>query len=221
MIGMALGVALCVTTNTLNWHWQQSYNAVAIEYLKVLLTFPTVLLILVFLFFIKFSSAIDFLIRNLRVRYGEVEASASQRESKEYGKGYGETIQLSTQDAQAIAASIKDAEQLNIDQTDEISKLKEIISSLANRAEVYEFAFLNYFLVPNTKASLKGLHGDNTITKNDFLSRIPSNPTSTDQLAEKNAIYSALIENDLIKYDSGMVSVTDKGRRYLKVNNLI
>ncbi|PIV00488.1 hypothetical protein COS55_03355, partial [Candidatus Shapirobacteria bacterium CG03_land_8_20_14_0_80_40_19] len=92
--------------------WRVEYNTILVEYLKVFLTLPVVILIIVVMFCIKFSSAIDFFIRNLKLKYKDLEATSQQvkdfqPDSSPNHDLENEIIKLSKQDVQEIASGIE------------------------------------------------------------------------------------------------------------------
>lgn len=226
-IGLFLGI-LIINKFSLNviQYWKLEYNSIFIEYLKILLGFPAVLLFISLFFFNRFYSAVDFFIRNLRIKYRDIEASSQQarnmfpEESQTLDKKENEIIKLSKQDVQKIAAGIENLENENQGKQKQIDELHNIIIQLANRSEFFEFKYLDSALVLNTKMVLKELYNNGPMTSSLFITNIFVPPTTIDKNSERLAIHSALFVNGLI-IDDGTIKVSEKGSRYLKFINLI
>lgn len=227
-LGLFLGT-LFINKFGLNFvqYWKLEYNSIAIEYLKILLGLPAVLLFIFLFFFIKFFSAVDYFIRNLRIRYKDIEASSQQarnllpEESQILDKKGNETVSLSKQDAQEIAAGIENLTQDNQSKQKQIEELHSIVAQLANRSEFFEFKYLNTVLVFNTKIVLRDLYKIGPITSNLFIANIFVPITTVDKNSERLAIHSALFINGLIIDEGTVIKVSDKGGRYLKFLGLI
>ena len=164
-LGLSLGIFF-INKFGLNviHYWRLEYNSVAVEYLKILLGLPAVFYIFLYFFFTRFYSAVDFFIRNLRIKYKDIEASSQQaknlfpEESQSLDKKEIETVKLSKQDAQEIAAGIENLKNENQSNQKQIGELQNVVAQLANRSEFFEFKYLNTVLVFNTKIVLRDLY---------------------------------------------------------------
>ncbi len=207
--------------------WHSAYNEIAVEYLKVFLGWPSIVLLILVVFFSKFYSAIDYFIRNMRVKYKNVEATSQQVKNIFPSDNYSseeqeaEVIKLSRQDVQSIVENIERLQTTKIKQQETIKKLKELVIQLANRAEVFEFNYLNYILVPNTKHVLRDLYRIGKMSKDSFIHQIFVPATVTDKYSEQLAIHNALLVNGLIVESGLLIQVSEKGERYLKFTGLI
>jgi len=202
------------------------YNTILVEYLKVFLTLPVVILIIVVMFCIKFSSAIDFFIRNLKLKYKDLEATSQQvkdfqPDSSPNHDLENEIIKLSKQDVQEIASGIENLQNSNQTNLQRIDQLQQLVTQLANRSENFEFMYLNRILVVNTKIVLMNLFKVGSLAKEMFIINIFVPSTLPDPQAEKIAIFNALLVNGLIYENGSIVSVSEKGIRYLKFINFI
>lgn len=86
----------------------------------------------------------------------------------------------------------------------------------------FEFAYLNLYLVWNTKIALATLSSTPS-TQGQFISYYPLPKEVINPEAEKNAILQSLVESLLINIDptSRLITVTEKGERFLKSIGLL
>lgn len=228
LIGIFIGI-IVVNKYGLNLfqNWQFEYNAVVVEYLKVLLGLPAVILFVLLIFFSKFHSAIDYFIRNMKVKYKDVEASSQQAVSSSSDgtqvteENQAEVVNLSKQDVQEIAESIQNLQSDNTNKQQTIETLRELVVQLANRSEIFEFKYLNSILVLNSKIVLRDLFNIGQMSRDVFVRNIfvPSNVT--DKYSEQLAIHNVLLVNGLIEENGSLIQVSEKGIRYLKFIGLI
>lgn len=226
---MIIGVLI---VNKSGWNllksWQVEYNTIVIDYLKVFFAWPTIVLIIITTFFIKFNSAIDYFIRNLKVKYKGVEASSQQAknllpdETQTTEEKEERGVQLSKQDAQVIIKKIDDLETKITSKQKQLETLRGLSLKLFERAEFFEFKYLNSILVLNTKAVLRDLYNKNEpMTRELFIRSIIVPATVIDKLSEQLAIHNALLVNGLIEEKDSILIVTEKGVRYLKFAGFI
>jgi hypothetical protein len=105
-------------------------------------------------------------------------------------------------------------EKQNVEQ--EIGTQKETINYLAVKAELYEFAYLNLYFVPNTKNILLWFNSQNSCTHQYFIYNYQLPSVIINPAAEKEAILNALVTNQLVDYDSSLIKINDKGKRFLR-----
>lgn len=228
LIGIFIGI-IVVNKYGLNLfqNWQFEYNAVVVEYLKVLLGLPAVVLLVFLIFFSRFYSAIDYFIRNMKVKYKDVEASSQQAVNRSSDgtqvteENQAEVVNLSKQDVQEIAESIQNLQTDNTNKQQTIDTLRELVGQLANRSEIFEFKYLNSILVLNSKVVLRDLNSIGQMSREVFIHNIfvPSNVA--DKYSEQLAIHNVLLVNGLIEENGSIVQVSEKGIRYLKFIGLI
>jgi len=231
LAGVLLGVIL-VNKYSLNvfQNWRFEYNQVAIEYLKIFLGWPAVVLLILSVFFTKFYTAIDYFIRNMRVKYKDVEATSQQAKniqpdgSQTTEANEAEVISLSKQDAQSIAEGIENLQTDNKTKQQTIDTLRNLVFQLANRSEFFEFMYLNTLLVISTKSALLSLYTNGPQSKALFIENVKNifiPPMVLDKETEKLAIHNALLVNGLIEEIGSLLKVSEKGERYLKFIGLI
>lgn len=226
VFGLFIGM---IIINKYGWNfilnWKLEFNPIFIEYLKIIFNYPSVLLIITLTLFTKFYSSIDYFIRNLSIKYKDAQISAQQSSNSspnsQTSKAAEDAVILSKQDAQEIAGGIENLQSENSTKQKQIEELQNLVSQLADRSEYFEFLYLNYYLVVNTKLVLKQLNNGGAVTKDLFIQNIFVPLTLVDQYAEKLAIHSALLINGLIEDDSKLIKISEKGIRYLKSINLL
>lgn len=207
--------------------WKIEYNSVLIEYLKILLSFPPILLIIVLFFSIKYSSAIDYFIRNAVIKFGGAEIGTQQEKSISANEltvsknKKDKTIKLSKQDVQVIAKGIDELESTKKTQQQNIKQLRNLVIRLANRSEFFEFKYLSKFLVLNSQLVLRDLVKNAPITKDLLIKKIFVPKTVLTPIAERIAIYNALLVNGLINEKNSIIKVSKKGHRFLKFTGLV
>lgn len=228
LVGMLIG-GFIVNRYGLNLfqNWRMEYNAVVVEYLKVLLGWPAVALLILFIFFSKFYSAIDYFIRNMKVKYKDVEATSQQAKNimpdgtQTTEENEAEVVSLSKQDVQSIAEGIENLQTDNTTKQQTIDALRDLVFQLANRSELFEFKYLNNLLVLNTKIVLRDLYSIGPMSRDSFIRSIFVPASVIDKFSEQLAIHSALLVNGLIEEEGSIVKVSEKGERYLKFIGLI
>lgn len=228
LIGIILGIFI-VNKYGLNifQSWKFEFNAVAIEYLKVIFSMPTVILILFATFFSRFQSAIDYFIRNMRFKYMDVDVRTQQAKDMASDDATSsdanqiEEVRLSKQDVQTIANRVDNLRTENESKQQTIDGLKDLVIELVNRSEFFEFKYLDKMLVLNTKYVLKDLNRFAPITKDSLIRNIFVPEVVKDRVGEQFAIHNALLINGLIEEDGSVVTVSEKGKRYLKFVGLI
>lgn len=228
LIGVLIGASI-VNRYGLNLlkEWRLEYNSIVTEYLKVLLGWPAVVLLILSIFFSKFYSAIDYFIRNMKVKYKDVEATSQQAKNiipdgtQASEANEAETVKLSKQDVQAIAEGIENLQTENKTKQQTIDALRDLVVQLANRSEFFEFKYLNGFLVLNTKIVLRDFYNIGPMSRDSFIRSIFVPASVIDKLSEQLAIHSALLVNGLIEENGSLIKVSEKGVRYLKFIGLI
>lgn len=228
LVGTLLGLTL---VNKYGWgylqNWRAEYNDYVTNYLRILFSFPAVLLIVMFVFFSKFFSAIDYFIRNMKVKYKDVEASSQQGNTYPADNPFPnneddlKSVNLSSQDSQEIAESIEQLQNDNSTKDQEIIELRNLVTQLAGRSEFFEFKYLNEVLVLNTKFALKNLYLIGPISRDSFIRDTIVSTAVVDKYSEQLAIHSALLVNGLIEESGSLIKTSEKGERYLKFIGLI
>jgi hypothetical protein len=100
-------------------------------------------------------------------------------------------------------------------------EVRGLIHTIFTIKEQYEFAYLNLFLVANTKRAMLLLFERETVTKELFLSLIPLPEEIEDRQNQKEIIFNVLLCHHLISFEHGLCKVSDKGERFLEFIELV
>ncbi|MCA9335802.1 hypothetical protein KC967_02800 [Candidatus Saccharibacteria bacterium] len=200
----------------LDWHLFK-------EYLSLVFSWPTAIVIVGLVFMSKFHSALDSFLTNANyVKAGMFEAGVQSNKNggtnavDEQVRENLEQIGITFTDEQL--KQIEDSFQSLVDDNNQkaanIQNKDNMIEWLAERTVQFEFKYLDLHLVPRTKFALAGLININKKLV-DFMNDVIMDNGVADATHERNAVLQALQENELIEVKSGQVSITDKGRRFL------
>ncbi len=100
-------------------------------------------------------------------------------------------------------------------------EVRELIHSIFTIKEQYEFAYLNLFLVTNSKHALRTLYDLGSATKNVFLSQVVISEELGDDDQQREIIFNALLCHHLIESDTALCEVSEKGKRFLAFIGLV
>jgi len=195
-------------------------NQIILEYLRIILSWPTAVFFIGTIFLFKFSNSIKIFLENLRsFRAGPFEFSQQQSSPQEIEKKVEEKLEKSgiTLNEEQLKQIEKTFEALSKEKEDKeikISRQEEVIRYLVERAELYKFLYLNLYLVPNSKNALFWFISPST--KDYFIYSFPLSPQIVNQIAEKEAIFNALLSNGLIEQDGLLFKISEEGKRFLK-----
>jgi len=189
------------------------YAKLILEYIKVLLTAPVLFSIVALIFFNLFKEDIKALIlRIAKIKLpGGAEVSTPQ------------TDQLAIEDERKEPIIKNDFAVVGLpnDLTPQQQHLVEqVIRSHIATAYVWEYRYLNYFLVRITQQVLDWLAGLPQATTYTYYDAIwlPIIPSTS----ERQVVIKALDAHHLIQTDTtGMISVTPKGREYLEWRGIL
>lgn len=190
---------------------------IAIEWGKIILSWPVITLTLGIIFIWNFGTEIKTLIRSIKtIKWRDAEVSNLGEQATESGepKKY----------------SPEEVEALNNEHRAEIDELKKkydkeqeaLITVLLERSEQNEFKYLNQFFAQNTKIALRELEKKSETSSNlklrlkKFLNKIDTENRITDKDEEVEAIMNALIANECVTDKNGLLSITPKGTRFLR-----
>lgn len=175
-------------------------NQTIIEYLKVVLTGPTISgLVIAGILWLFHNELRDFIKRLGHIKFpgGELDAPFQSQASI-------------AEEASESVALINGASPTNINDTD----LTEVLKSAQEAALLWEFRFLNYFLVRRTQDIFSWF-----VTHGDPISQSLFDATWNLLIGtqvERDAIINSLSTHRLITIDEThhFINVTDKGRNY-------
>lgn len=167
------------------------------DYFQIILSLPTVLLIIGLVFLNKYSESIKKFLENSHLTSVGPSGLSIEQSSKIPQPTLVEDLTLSRSPSESPSPSPED--------------------EANSRADRYELAYLNIALVPNTKETLKRLAYMGSSTKINLLNFIDLPAQITNQLAEKEAIFSALLSNQLIETEGqDLIKVSQKGKKLLR-----
>ncbi|MEX1231225.1 MAG: hypothetical protein WEB58_13350 [Planctomycetaceae bacterium] len=180
-----------------------------LEFLKVLLSAPVIAGTVAVVFITVFRSDIGALMgRVARIRFPGGELSTSQAERS------GEAPPT-----EAAPPKVPPGEEVPLPQNialmpEQVTQLAEIFRAERARAYLWEYRYLNYFLVPLTQRVLDwlaSLKDRMTYTLYDsFLTQ------AVPRAEERKAVIDALAAHHLIQLNGDIIEVTPKGREYVQ-----
>jgi hypothetical protein len=183
--------------------------SVVLEYMKVLLSAPPIAGAVVTIFLALFRDEIRTLIRrtaSIRFPGGELSTSQIERTAEELAEN-PEQPALPTTEPPSLPPGLTLG-------PEEQRKLFEFIKAERARAALWEYRFLNLYLVRNTQRVLDWLASLSQRTTfrlfDAFWAPIVPNPQ------ERQAIIDALANNHLIQISGELIEVTPKGREYIQ-----
>jgi hypothetical protein len=181
------------------FQWAQ----VALEFLRIVTAWPVVAGILVVVFFFTFKSGVASILQRFAgLRFpGGVEVTLSQAQSTEVEQAVRKVEAESRADARIAEADSMKSVTANLD-------------SERTRATLWEFRYLNYYLVPITQWVLEQVAAQsasmNLSTYDAWLLPI------VQDARERSAILAALTNHHLLSMSGdSLITITDKGRAYL------
>lgn len=178
-----------------------------LEYLKAFLSTQVVIGIAFFYFLHIFREDIKaLLLRVAKIKFpGGTEVSTSQAEKQ--GKEVDENTKLPSppQDEITLLDSL---------QPEQTQKFKELFYAERARAYLWEYRYLNYFLVLKTQKVLDWFASLSSRTSVDFYDSawLPYIPSAE----ERNAVIQALQTHYLIMIQNNLIEVTPKGKEYIQ-----
>ena len=187
-------------------------------YIEVILSWPTAVLVLGFLFVFKFTEEIKFFIKNIRsFKVGPLETSQAQGPTEDVEAKVEKDVNLTREQWDDVERLVENLEDTNKQKESEVEDYKAALRVTRERAENYEFAYLNLALVYNTKRALSWfeIQTNKSSTRENFMSHFTLQTEIKNLHTEKDAIFNALLVNELIIHDGGLYRVTEKGERFL------
>lgn len=179
-----------------------------LEYLKVIISWPVAIFSSILILAIKFKTPFSSWLENMRIDYRGATFTSSQSMQKEI-PNMGENPPLKQQEPIKLldVSKEKDAK---------VQNLVNLVGQWRTNAYLWEYRYLNYYLVFNTKLILGWLYRcpptpiDIKVYDSIWRDRIPFSN-------ERAAILSALKEHFLIVWDDAQISITPKGREYYEI----
>ena len=180
---------------------------VVLEYFKVFLSPQVFAGAVAFVFLSLFRDDIKALfLRIAKIRFpGGAELSTPQAAKIEEGPEKKEPPALPPSDEPKLPASLDQPE---------LKAVRELFDAERARAYLWEYRYLNYYLVPHTQRVLEWLASLESRTSTQLYDTmwLPLIPSPQ----ERQAILSALQAHYLIMIDKDLIEVTPKGREYIQ-----
>jgi hypothetical protein len=185
------------------WEIKMEIAKLVLEFVRLLCSAPFMLFVTVCFLSCKFYGQIKELLHRIAsIRFGGTELTLKQIQAKE-----------SENNTPIPKATSPNGVLSGLPETDN-QQIYDIIKSESEKALLWEFRYLNYFLVPRTQNILIWLASlPNPISIADALHY--SLALVSDE-SEVDAMRKALEAHQLIKIDDKAVYVTEKGRTYLQ-----
>lgn len=179
-----------------------------LEYLGVLLSAPPVAAVIIITFLVLFRAQIAALIARIaRIKLpggGELFTSQQNRSTERAERRAPDVPEESTVD-------IPEEVRLTPDQA---QRIEQLIRSERANAYLWEYRYLNYFLVRQTQGVLDWLATfDRPVSYRLIDSQLQ---TWIPDANERNAIFQALTNHHLIQVQGELMEVTPKGREYIE-----
>lgn len=181
-----------------------------LEYLKVILSPQLIAGGIALAVFLLFRDDIKALMRRIaKIRFpGGSEVSTSQLE-----RASGESPPAGRTPLPAPPGEVRIPDGLSLTQ-DQVKAVVQVFQAERARAALWEYRYLNYFLVPTTQRVLDWLTSLNTRTTvfmfdSFWLPIVPS-------AEERRAIINALQAHHLIQLTGELIDITPKGREYIQ-----
>lgn len=167
---------------------------IILEYLKVIVSWPIALVTIVILLINNFKDAISYWIKRLKIQHGDIIISSQVLHNK---------IEIDSEKNLTIESPKENKDKTN---STEMLNWRE-------NAYIWEYRFLNYYLVHYTHLTLDWLCdlGEETTyirfdTEFNSIIRHPE---------ERHAVISALEQHHLITFRDRKIEITEKGREYI------
>ena len=180
-----------------------------LEYLRVILSAQIVVGAIIATFLVLFRSEISSLLsRVASIKWGRAELSAPQPPSETSSRN--ESVppgEIADQQPPPLPADMDLS-------SEDRHRLEQAFLAERARAHLWEYRYLNYFLVPNTQRVL------------DWLASLPNSPTFTmydawwqfviPSAEQRRIIVNVLEGHNLIFFTGELLEVTPKGREYIQ-----
>lgn len=204
---------------------------IILEYIKVFLSWPVIFLIVALLFIFKFKESIKLFLENIAsIKVGPFEASQRQAKIPEekIEDQLTENLQeqgitLSKEQIQQLDEAFNNLSKEKETKEQEIADKNQAIRYFAERAELYELAYLSVYLVYNSKLALFWFYNQtsSSSTKENFISQFILFGQVNNPFAEKESIFNALLVNELLEQNGALFKISEKGIKFLRYNKLI
>lgn len=181
-------------------------GSIVLEYLKVLLTGPVIGGAVALTFIVMFRQPIKSLIA--RIASIKIPGGAELLTPQQPPEGSADKtphVPVSQDEPPLLPASLSDPE---------LEQIQEVLNAERARAYVWEYRYLNLFLVPATVLVLEWFA---SLTVRITIGMYDAFWSTTVREAEqRTTILSVLESHRLVQRDGDIVAITEKGREYLE-----
>ncbi len=194
---------------------------IILKFTELLLAWPVTALVLGIVFILYFKNEIKTLLKSKKVKVGNVEFDQTLQSEEVEDKTSKDIEQpvngqyFSDEQISQLGQTINNLENDSTQKNQKINELTALAVQLNERAETFEFLYLNTFLVMNSKIALKHWFKDGS-TKDYFMSSYPLPEAIVDKNQELSAIFNVLLVNNLIEQVGEIFRINEKGKKFLE-----
>ncbi len=187
-----------------------------LEYLSVFLSWPVMVALVLLIFFYKFHTAIDYVLRNLRILTRGGHYIHVQPQTVKKDKTLPESETFISKQLMEIEQTIKNVVRKDIIPQKEIDELREKYSQSINDSYHWKWNYLNLFFVENTKWLLLWLSIVGPQSRLFIVDKMSEKPLKLKLNYEQIVLgLKVLKNNELIKETDGLIEITSEGRLFL------
>ncbi len=201
-----------------------------VDYLAIFFSWPVAAVFIAILMVRIFRGEIGQWLQHLAIRRGETEVYSRQPSSslddtdekpspvEDSDSGPRDDLSEPTdREPSKISAPIAGPSDEKVKIDEEIARLKFALERQMKQSKLWEFSYLNLFLIDYTKKVLVWLSNSGPTATGTYhsawMKQIPSGN-------ERNTVLGALTHHLLVEGKDGQISVTDKGKEYIDWANL-
>lgn len=172
------------------------------EYLKILLSWPSIGLLITLILVNNFKQPLSDWLSRLKIEYGGAILSGQQIATSPKGDADLPQIQETPKTVSPITEGLNEGQ------------LKDLVLQWRANAYIWEYRYLNTYLVYNTQRVLDWLYDCNKsinlqLADTFWIQQIP-------RPEERIAIVDALSQHHLIQITNSQMEITEKGREYVE-----
>lgn len=205
---------------------------IILEYLKIFFSWPVAFFVFSLIFVLKFKESIKLFLENIasiKVRPFEASQRQTKGPDEKIEDQITENLQeqgitLTQEQIQQVEGAFSNLTKEKETKEQECENKDQIIQYFVERSELYEFAYLSLYLVHNSKLALLWFYNQisNSSTKENFISQyVLPPPQIINPIAEKEAIFNALMVNGLLEQTGVLFKISEKGTKFLKHTKFI
>ena len=175
---------------------------IIIEYLKIILSAQVIIGVICITFFALFKTEI----RSLLNRIASITIGSTVLSSPQPSSEINNSKEIESTEELELP------EELQTDDPEIETALRQAMQAERARAHLWEYRYLNGFLVRNTQKVLDWLISNNSPPNNSMYDAWWNGLIATS--SERQAIINVLEEHNLLILDGGLITVTPKGEEY-------